>query len=237
LPIVWPSAKRIQHGDAELLKVSYVSSDDGQIMYPSGSRDHRILDDGVRTMMHETRPLSEGRGIHRQNAVSLNEAINPSLDFVRLGRILLASNFDTGLKLTDCDCRNIKGLIGDPSEPSNESTVRTRSPKLGYDVCIEKKHWDSDKPPRSAASTPTANRRIDRDPGVIGQEELLQGWTCRLPQAAPLLDRYQDGRLSAALCHDLRSFSKTGIQEFAESRLGVLNRPTLHIDDSLESAD
>ena len=70
-------------------------------------------------------------------------------------------------------------------------------------------------------------RRKVLGPCLGGEEELLQVRPSHPLQPSPLLDGKEHCGFHPALGHDLRSFGEGGIEELAESGLGILNRPFL----------
>ncbi len=64
-------------------------------------------------------------------------------------------------------------------------------------------------------------------PCLRGEEDLLQVRPAHPLQPAPLLDGKEHCGFHTALGHDLRPFDEGGIEELAEPRLGILNRPLL----------
>ena len=62
-------------------------------------------------------------------------------------------------------------------------------------------------------------------PRLRGEEQLLQVRPAHPLQPPPLLDGEEHCRFHPALSHDLRPFGEGSIEELAEPRLGVLNRP------------
>src|SRR6218665_971881 len=59
------------------------------------------------------------------------------------------------------------------------------------------------------------------------QQFLERGLGCGM-QPAPFANRHQHGRFGTSLGHDLRTVRQAGIEEFTETRFGVLNRPGFH---------
>jgi len=65
-------------------------------------------------------------------------------------------------------------------------------------------------------------------PRRVGEQQLFQRRAGGALQAAPIVHRHQNGGLGAALGDDLRALAQTRLQQLAEARLGVLDRPDLH---------
>ena len=69
------------------------------------------------------------------------------------------------------------------------------------------------------------------------EEQFLQIRPCHPLQPPPLLDGKENGGLNSALGHDLRPFGDRDIEELAEPRLGILNRPfPAHASPQLQSS-
>ena len=65
------------------------------------SGDHGVLGDGVRLPVHEARPLSESGRIQWQYGVGCLNLVQPNFQFLRFVRVLLMSDFDPCLYLSD----------------------------------------------------------------------------------------------------------------------------------------
>src|SRR5207253_2964404 len=63
---------------------------------------------------------------------------------------------------------------------------------------------------------------------VIRQQPLLHSGVPRAVQALPFLEGNEDGRLLTASGDELRTLLQARVQQFAEARLGILNRPSFH---------
>src|SRR5258708_3391104 len=79
-----------------------------------------------------------------------------------------------------------------------------------------------------AAAEPTALRDREVCSGGRGQQEFLQGRARSPLQALPVLQGHKHRRDGTALRYDLRPLIQTRLDELAEPRLGVLDRPTFH---------
>ena len=77
------------------------------------------------------------------------------------------------------------------------------------------------------SAIPSTRRREVLSPSLRGEEEYLQVWLCHPFQPSPLLDGQEHCGFHSALGHDLRPFGKSGFEELAEPRFGILNRPFL----------
>jgi hypothetical protein len=63
---------------------------------------------------------------------------------------------------------------------------------------------------------------------MVCEKKIFQGWSRFLLKSLPLGHRDEHSRISAAFCNDLRTFSKTRVQQLAKPCLGVLDRPATH---------
>src|SRR5258708_6472753 len=98
---VWQ--ERIQEGNAKGREIAFVASGHGEAVNARGGGDHRILNQGIRLAVHETRPFAKAERIHRQNLDGGRELIYPGLDFLGFLFILRPRSFNAGLQLTQGD--------------------------------------------------------------------------------------------------------------------------------------
>ena len=78
---------------------------------------------------------------------------------------------------------------------------------------------------RPAAMSP-ARRREVVGPRLRREQQLLQVRPGHPLQPPPLLDGKQNSGFDAAPGHNLRPFGERGIQQLAEPRFGILDRPS-----------
>jgi hypothetical protein len=114
--------------NAEILEISYIASDDDQIMNHRGCSDHRVFDHMVRVAMHEARPGTEGPPLDAQYVVGFGNLLRPGFDLGRLVRILLARDLDPSLNLADRHGGEMPILAGNTFNPSENcgSAIRGR---------------------------------------------------------------------------------------------------------------
>ena len=79
-------------------------------------------------------------------------------------------------------------------------------------------------------------RAPDR-PRRVGEQQLFQRRAGGSLQAAPIVHGHQNGGLGAALGDDLRTLAQARLQELAEARLGVLDRPDFHFQGASRDVD
>lgn len=72
----------------------------------------------------------------------------------------------------------------------------------------------------------SSRRRKVIGPCPRREEQLLQVRPGHPLHSLPLIDRNEHSDFRPAPCHDLRPFCESNIQQFIESRLGNLNRPS-----------
>jgi hypothetical protein len=63
---------------------------------------------------------------------------------------------------------------------------------------------------------------------MVCEKKIFQDWPRFLLKSLPLGHWDEHSRISAAFRNDLRTFSKTRVQQLAEPRLGVLHGPATH---------
>ena len=93
----------------------------------SRGRYHRIFDQYPRLAVHQSRPTTKYRNIKRQHIVRCGNTIKPCFNFCGFCRILVARNFNARLQFADRNCGNMNVPIGNLTEPTKDSTVRTHT--------------------------------------------------------------------------------------------------------------
>ena len=132
--------ERIQQFHFKALEITNVSRNHRQSVDSCRGRDHGVLDQGVRFAMHETRPLPEDMRVHRQDTISIDYPIKPGFQFARLHRILLASDLDPCLDLSNRNGRQEQPFGRNPFDPVQHRLVWSGSAKFRNDVGIEQVH-------------------------------------------------------------------------------------------------
>jgi len=77
-------------------------------------------------------------------------------------------------------------------------------------------------------SFPALERPPLLEPGLVGQKQFLKREARGGREPAPFADRNQDRRFRPTFRDNLRPISLAGVEQLAEMRLRVVNRPSLH---------
>src|ERR1035438_3455482 len=138
-------AKRIDHPHAEAVEIARISGGDRQVVDARRGGDHAVFKQIVGLPMHEPRPFSKARAVHRQDPKRSSQSVNPCLDFTSFVRVLFARPFNTSLQLAESrGCEKDLACIQTP-DPCHNGTVRFWLTQFGDHVRIEKilAHWNS----------------------------------------------------------------------------------------------
>src|ERR1700677_248566 len=100
-PLAGLRREGVERENAKSLKISHVSSDDGQVVNGGGRRDHRVFDQTICPTMHQPRPDTESLRVHAQDIVGPGDLLQPSLNRGCLGLVPFARDFDARLDLSD----------------------------------------------------------------------------------------------------------------------------------------
>jgi hypothetical protein len=119
--------KRVQGANAEILEVSDIAGDDGQVVNCRGGSDHCIFNQMVCPAMHEARPGTEGPRVHAQYIVAIGNLLKPSLDLGRFVSILFTRDLNARLKLADRHGGEMQILVTHTFEPSQNRAMRAHS--------------------------------------------------------------------------------------------------------------
>jgi hypothetical protein len=101
----WPLSKSslrrewIECLDFEDCEVTNVSRHDHQTVHDRRGGDQRVLEQVVRSAMHQLCPGPKDSGIDWKNVPCLRDVIDPHLDLGSLVRVALASDLDASLQL------------------------------------------------------------------------------------------------------------------------------------------
>src|ERR1035438_4780562 len=143
-------AKRIDHPHAEAVEIARISGGDRQVVDARRGGDHAVFKQIVGLPMHEPRPFSKARAVHRQDPKRSSQSVNPCLDFTSFVRVLFARPFNTSLQLAKSrGCEKDLACIQTP-DPCHNGTMRFWLPEFGDHVRIEKilAHWNPPGPRR-----------------------------------------------------------------------------------------
>jgi len=131
------SGKRIDELNAEGLEITYVTRHHPQPANQCGRGDERVFKMVIRPPVQELRPPSKNRSVRRQNAETLRDIIQPSLDFAGFRRILAPSDLNPRLDFPDCHSRDIQGVLRCGCNPSHHARVGLVLAQFGHDIRIE----------------------------------------------------------------------------------------------------
>src|SRR5271169_358792 len=111
-------------------------------MNPPGRGNHRVLQKPIRysvwSSFNDAAPFPKARRIHREDLIRGGQLIHPTLDLVRLRRILKSDPLNPGLQFAQSYGGKEQLLLLLLVEPSDHGTMRTRSSEFGHDVGIQK---------------------------------------------------------------------------------------------------
>lgn len=108
--------------------------------------------------------------------------------------------------------------------PCEYAAMRAGLAQLGDDVGVKQLHAPA-KARRRMSARVAALRKRERRARQLRQQQLLQRRSCRHPQPAPLVHRYENCSFRAALRDHLRSLGQALLKELAEPGFCILNGP------------
>lgn len=111
--------------------------------------------------------------------------------------------------------------------------VRPGPPDAGESGATPTRHsyrggTSADKVARLPPSLFSSLRHVQLPSRLIGQQQRLQRGPRRALKLLPLLQGHQNRSACPAPRHNLWAFLQAGLEQLAEPRLCILNRPTLH---------
>jgi hypothetical protein len=118
LSCVCGACKWIDERNAERLKIFDFACNDRQASHERRGRDECVLEVVIGFSVRELRPTTQDRSVRGQNTITLRNRLEPILDFLCLGDILMPGDLYSRLYLTDCYRRN------DASRKKASSVVR-----------------------------------------------------------------------------------------------------------------
>lgn len=120
-------AERIQQRHVEMLEIGDVARDHRQLVNSGRGCNHRVLDQRIRSPMHEASPGAEHTGIHGQYVVRGRDHVRPRLDLGSLAGILFSCDLNARLNFSKRHCRKVQFAFGDRLQPGKHCAVRARS--------------------------------------------------------------------------------------------------------------
>jgi hypothetical protein len=205
-----------------MLKIPYVSRDHCQASDTCGRSNQGIFKQIVGFSSHETRPLAEGRAIHRDYLPGGRQTVEPRLDVSSFLGILPSGSFSAGLYFSEGEGTNEKLRRWHASKPGNHSSVRPWPAQLRQDIRIKQIHLLN----TGVAATNSAsfgNQLLQIvETGRWRHKPILQSRSGRFFQPLPFLDRNHDCCFHAAAGHHLRTFPQGRFDQLAKTSLRVL---------------
>lgn len=123
-----------------MLEVSGVACGHGEPVYLCDRRDHGVLDQHFRPTAHELSGFSCSRSVKCEDRRFIDERLKPNFHFKCFGLILLTGYFQPGLYFVKSDRWERKRRIGVGTVPIQQSSVRSKFPQFGDDVCVEQEN-------------------------------------------------------------------------------------------------
>ena len=129
--------ERIDDGYVQLSEVAHVAGCDSQLVDDGYGGDQGVLDQFARLPVHQPGPLTESRGIDRQDVVTGDHQFQPVFKFLGFDRIAAAFEFDAGLDFPDSDCAQVQMPAGNASNLLHDRWIWAWPPQLRHNVGIE----------------------------------------------------------------------------------------------------
>src|ERR1035438_8528890 len=138
-------AKRIDHLHAEAVEIARIPGGHRQVVDARRGGDHAVFKQIAGLPVHEPRPLSKARAVHRQDPKRSSQSVNPCLDFTSFVPVLFARPFNTSLQLAESRGRQKDLACIQALDPGHHGAMRFRFPQFGNHIRIEKilAHWNS----------------------------------------------------------------------------------------------
>ncbi len=103
--------------NAKMLEITHISGHYRQPVDGRHSGDHGILNQCVRSPVHQLGPFPKGMSIHRQYLVGGEHAVEPCFQFRCFDCVLLSNDFNSRLNFADRDSGKVQLVGGYTPDP------------------------------------------------------------------------------------------------------------------------